>query len=90
MPTAPWASKEQMLWLQEQLPAYLEYVKKGDYTDFWPILYDGWFRKYPKHAVLFPDIPENLLSQEQVSTVDDAKEAHQVVSVFLTWQNSAH
>lgn len=84
MPTATWASKEQTCWLREQFPAYLECAKEGDYTHFWPILYAGWFGKYPEHTVLFPDIPESLLSAEQLADVTEAKATRKVVSEFFT------
>ncbi|KAG2029073.1 hypothetical protein BDR03DRAFT_1018943 [Suillus americanus] len=89
MPPATWASKEQTLWLREQLPTYVEFAKEGQYTQFWPILNGGWFGKYPEHAVLFPDIPEDLLSPEQVSAVEEAKTARKVqLQTWYRWRTN--
>ncbi|KAG2052901.1 hypothetical protein BDR06DRAFT_1009034 [Suillus hirtellus] len=90
MPAATWASKEQTLWLQEQLPDYMKYAKEGDYTQFWPALDISWFTKYPERAVVFPDIPiDFLLLPEQEVAIEKAKKGRKVqLRTWFRWRTN--
>lgn len=83
MPPAKWTTMEQYQWLQEQLLEYatLRNSEAKDYTVFWPKINLHWFSTWPERAILFPDIPiDVMLTEEQKATEIAAEDSHKVVS----------
>ncbi|KAG1720795.1 uncharacterized protein EDB91DRAFT_1256829 [Suillus paluster] len=92
MPQAPWTTKEQCKWLQEQLPEYtaLHGSKDKDYTLFWPKIHLYWFKTWPERAILFPDIlVETTLTKVQETAVGDAEDAHKLqLQTWFCWRTN--
>lgn len=42
-----WTTQEQLEWLQQRHPDYLEAQAEGRYDRFWPQLYQEWFTQFP-------------------------------------------
>ncbi|KAG1796859.1 hypothetical protein EV424DRAFT_1546841 [Suillus variegatus] len=62
MPAAPWTTKAQYTWLQEQLPEYIQQsTGDKDYSCFWPAIHKYWF-KHGQSAIFCS--PTSLMKQE--------------------------
>jgi hypothetical protein len=82
MPAAPWTTKAQSTWLQEQLPAYIQQsTGNKDYSCFWPGIHKHWFKTWPERVILFPNIPGDVpLTDEQTKQEVKAEQQRKVVS----------
>lgn len=85
MPAAPWTTKAQSTWLQEQLPEYMQQsTGNKDYSCFWPAIHKYWFKTWPERNILFPDIPDDVpLTVEQTKQEVKAEQQRKVVSCQL-------
>ncbi|KAG1830661.1 hypothetical protein EV424DRAFT_1343545 [Suillus variegatus] len=85
MPAAPWTTKVQYTWLQEQLPEYIQQsTGDKDYSCFWPTIHKYWFKTWPERNILFPDIPGDMsLTVEQ--TKQEVKAEEQCKVQLATW-----
>ncbi|KAG1747927.1 uncharacterized protein EDB91DRAFT_1245400 [Suillus paluster] len=87
MPTAPWTTKAQSTWLQEQLPAYIQ-QSTGNKDYFWPGIHKHWFKMWPEHDILFPDIPGDVpLTDEQTKQEVTAEQQRKVqLATWFHWR----
>lgn len=46
-----WATEEQQVFLEEQVPQHLQYSLTKKVHLFWPILFSAWFLKFPESDV---------------------------------------
>ncbi|GBE89966.1 hypothetical protein SCP_1702920 [Sparassis crispa] len=51
-----WANNEELDWLTERLPHFLDHQKRKKVQSFFRTLYTEWDARYPERTRLFPDI----------------------------------
>ncbi|KAI6041795.1 hypothetical protein EDC04DRAFT_2601427 [Pisolithus marmoratus] len=67
-----WMTPDQLTWLMEKLPKYQEISKVKNYSLFWPVCFETWFKKWPGRLVLYPSVPlDQQLMMEQSTTVNN-------------------
>ncbi|KIK77961.1 hypothetical protein PAXRUDRAFT_165274 [Paxillus rubicundulus Ve08.2h10] len=90
MPAARWTTKEQLEFLNGQLPSYLENCEAKSYDWFWPGLNTAWFVKWPERSVLFPNFPVEIpLTPEQNEELGKAVVARKnQLRTWFRWRTS--
>ncbi|KAG1859238.1 hypothetical protein F4604DRAFT_1930787 [Suillus subluteus] len=64
-----WTSAEQLTWLQNEVPTYLQMQKEKKLVRFFELLYPKWFSEFPEHMRVWPIGSEN--SPDDNDTNDD-------------------
>ncbi|KAG1848897.1 hypothetical protein F4604DRAFT_1935187 [Suillus subluteus] len=54
-----WTSAEQLTWLQNEVPTYLQMQKEKKLVRFFELLYPKWFSEFPEHMRVWPIGSEN-------------------------------
>jgi hypothetical protein len=88
-----WATDEQDKWLRERIPAYHAAQASGarGLSEYWPLLWEGWFSLWPESAGASSSEPAALLSvttDQQCEAVQARKLVSFTTHIFdsmLTW-----
>lgn len=62
-----WTTPEQLDWLQQRHPAYLEAQSQGRYDKFWPKIFQDWFATFPAREPTENDPVDSDLEPESDS-----------------------
>ncbi|KAG0695268.1 hypothetical protein DFH29DRAFT_1005646 [Suillus ampliporus] len=54
-----WASAEQLMWLQNEVPIYLQMQKEKNLVRFFELIFPKWFSEFPEHMGVWPIESEN-------------------------------
>ncbi|KAF8414948.1 hypothetical protein L210DRAFT_3513075 [Boletus edulis BED1] len=74
----------QLEFLEAQEVEHRKLLETRSFAKFWLLVYENWFKCYPEHAVLFPNIPmDQLLTQEQEDELGEAVQKRQTVSIHI-------
>lgn len=85
MAPKPWATNDESTWLQTKIPTYIAHKTSQTLFNFWPEMYEGWFRKFPEAPRIgLPDLNEDGdapdLTPEEREALADALTARKKVS----------
>lgn len=60
-----WTNTEQLTWLQNEVPMYLQMQKEKKLVRFFELLYPKWFSQFPEHMRIWPmGLSENLPDED--------------------------
>jgi hypothetical protein len=83
-----WTTAKELLWLQTEVPTYLQMRKEKKLNRFFELLYPKWFSNFPEHMRVFPS--EN--SPNEATNINqsdlDLEEAINEVDTELDHENS--
>ncbi|KAG0700260.1 hypothetical protein DFH29DRAFT_876687 [Suillus ampliporus] len=54
-----WTSAEQLMWLQNEVPTYLQMQKEKKLVRFFELIFPKWFSEFPEHMRVWPMESEN-------------------------------
>jgi hypothetical protein len=91
---ATWTTKEQLGFLEGELPAFLAAQRKERAPQFLSTLMERWFARWPERDILFPDVVDAPLTTEEneklgVAITNRKKVSPRILSELgLKWQFS--
>lgn len=79
-----WTSAEQLTWLQNEVPTYLQMQKEKKLVRFFELLYPKWFSEFPEHMRVWPigseKSPDHNDSNIDQSSLDSDAAVNEIIA----------
>ncbi|KAF8194570.1 hypothetical protein BJ912DRAFT_1087045 [Pholiota molesta] len=72
-----WTTKDQVKWLEEKLPGYLQAQQMGRLGRYLVVTQDQWFKTFPERNACFPNKHDEFLTEDEQNHVDAAIKTRQ-------------
>lgn len=84
MAPRPWATEDQLTFLNGQYERFLDHQKRQVLGRFWPTLEHEWFAHFPERTALFGSSTE-VLTVVQETSLGEAIKARKSVSLLSSY-----
>ncbi|KAG6378234.1 hypothetical protein JVT61DRAFT_13935 [Boletus reticuloceps] len=82
---------DQLEFLEAQEVEQRKLLETKSFAKFWPLVFENWFKRYPEHVVLFPNIPmDQPLTKAQEDELGVAIQKRQTkIQGWFRWRMNA-